>query len=115
MLVHRLIKKYLAGQRVFDKEIEQLSSNLEAINRTFNEASSAENALNAARAINDLAIGETHWGVVVSSRGNECKIFLEGTGVLATLNSKADVRAKVKVRVRSCNAHTLEVTTSLIN
>ena len=115
LLVHRLIKKYLAGQRVFDKEIEQLSSNLEAINRTFNEASSAENALNAARAINDLAIGETHWGVVVSSRGNDCKIFLEGTGVLATLNSKADVRAKVKVRVRSCNAHTLEVTTSLIN
>ena len=113
LMVHRLIKKYLRdvhiGDRSFKDSVKQLTPILEHVNSIANEVSGAENALAAAKGISLLAVGEVYRGTINSSRGAESTIYLDNTGVTATIASKHNPGTKMKVRVKSANLHTLEV------
>lgn len=114
LLVHRLIKKYLRdvhiGDKAFKNTAQQLTPVLNHVNVVFNEAAGAENALAAARGISLLAAGEVYRGTVTSFKGGECVVYLDNTGVSATIDSKHAIGTRLKVRVHSTNLHTLEVT-----
>ena len=113
LMVHRLIKKYLRdvhiGDRSFRDSTKQLSPILDHVNSIANEASGAENALAAAKGISLLAVGEVYRGIVSGSKGSESTVYLENTGVSATIRSQHTPGTKLKVRVKSANLHTLEV------
>lgn len=113
LIVHRLIKKYLRdvhiGDRSFRNSAKQLTPILDHVNLIANEASGAENALAAAKGISLLAVGEVYRGTVSISRGPESIVYLDNTGVSATIGSKYNPGTKLKVRVKSANLHTLEV------
>lgn len=116
LLVHRMIKKYLRdvhiGNRSFRDAVNKLTPLLDHTNSVTGEAASAENSLYAAKGIASLVVGEVHRGVVSGTKNSESVVYLDGTGVTATLLGRYAPGTRIKVRIKSANLHTLEVVVS---
>jgi len=85
LMVHRVVKSYLAGRRDLDKLLPDLDATARRSNEVFYRAAQAERDATLAAGLSGISTGEVLSAIVVGRARNGVRVRLEHPGVLAAL------------------------------
>lgn len=99
LMVHRVVKAYIAGRRNLESLLPELAATAARANEVFHRASQAERDATLAAGLEDISVGDVLSAIVIGRSRNGSRVRLERPGVVAPLpgNRRPGERLRVEV------------------